>query len=155
MIRFESQIKPVDRPRQFYSGCRFFELGCDHTATTMSAKGSFSHFEDCFIGNIGIAGHRDGFFRGLKDVTVGDLLELETLSGTDTYQITEISIVKPEQVEVLEPTGPANPTGASVALQALQQRGVFVTMLTGDHQTHAAAAAASLGVAVETELLLS
>jgi sortase A len=23
-------------------------------------------------GNVGIAGHRDGFFRGLKDITPGD-----------------------------------------------------------------------------------
>src|SRR5262249_40980645 len=29
-------------------------------------------------GNIGIAGHRDGFFRGLKDVATGDKIELVT-----------------------------------------------------------------------------
>lgn len=28
-------------------------------------------------GNIGIAGHRDGFFRGLKDVRLGDAIELK------------------------------------------------------------------------------
>lgn len=27
------------------------------------------------IGNVGIAGHRDGFFRGLKDIKVGDRIE--------------------------------------------------------------------------------
>ncbi len=32
-------------------------------------------------GNIGIAGHRDGYFRGLKDVVEGDLIEMETLAG--------------------------------------------------------------------------
>src|SRR5580700_1130365 len=52
-------------------------------------------------GNIGIAGHRDGFFRGLKDVSVGDAIELKTLQGTDTYVVDEIQIVKPENVEVL------------------------------------------------------
>ena len=29
------------------------------------------------IGNVGIAGHRDGFFRGLKDIEVGDRIEVE------------------------------------------------------------------------------
>jgi len=55
-------------------------------------------------GNIGIAGHRDGFFRGLKDVRVGDAIELKTLKGTDTYVVDEIQIVSPRQVEVLRPT---------------------------------------------------
>jgi sortase A len=55
-------------------------------------------------GNIGIAGHRDGFFRGLKDVRVGDAIELKTLKGTDTYIVDQIQIVSPRQVEVLRPT---------------------------------------------------
>ena len=54
-------------------------------------------------GNIGIAGHRDGFFRGLKDVRVGDAIELKTLKGTDTYIVDQIQIVSPRQVEVLRP----------------------------------------------------
>lgn len=56
------------------------------------------------VGNIGIAGHRDGFFRGLKDIETGDTMELETLTGTHTYEIYEISIVQPEDVYVLAPT---------------------------------------------------
>lgn len=55
-------------------------------------------------GNLGLAGHRDGFFRGLKDVEIGDSLELETLTGTQTYVIDEISIVSPEDVYVLAPS---------------------------------------------------
>ena len=54
-------------------------------------------------GNIGIAGHRDGFFRGLKDIVVGDTMELETLGKLATYVVDEIQIVTPEQVEVLRP----------------------------------------------------
>jgi sortase A len=53
-------------------------------------------------GNIGIAGHRDGFFRGLKDVRIGDAIELRTLQGTDKYVVDEIQIVKPADVEVLQ-----------------------------------------------------
>ena len=55
-------------------------------------------------GNSGIAGHRDGFFRGLKDVAVGDAIELETLHETQRYTIERIWIVNPEDVSVLDPT---------------------------------------------------
>jgi sortase A len=55
-------------------------------------------------GNVGIAGHRDGFFRGLKDVAVGDTLEMDVRSGTERYRIERIWIVNPEDVSVLDPT---------------------------------------------------
>jgi sortase A len=55
-------------------------------------------------GNCGIAGHRDGFFRGLKDIAVGDVLELETLQGKETYRIERTWIVEPEDVSVLDRT---------------------------------------------------
>lgn len=55
-------------------------------------------------GNAGIAGHRDGFFRGLKDVAVGDVIELETLSSRLRYRIDKISIVGQTDVDVLDPT---------------------------------------------------
>jgi sortase A len=55
-------------------------------------------------GNIGIAGHRDGFFRGLKDISTGDVIELVTLHETARYTVKEIRIVSPETVEVLDPT---------------------------------------------------
>jgi sortase A len=54
-------------------------------------------------GNIGISGHRDGFFRGLKDIREGDGIELVTATGTDTYTIDHIVIVKPADVSVLAP----------------------------------------------------
>ena len=55
-------------------------------------------------GNAGIAGHRDGFFRGLKDVGPGDVIELETLTATQVYRIERTWIVDPEDVSVLDPT---------------------------------------------------
>jgi sortase A len=55
-------------------------------------------------GNVGIAGHRDGYFRGLKDIAVGDAIQIETLTGGSTYTITETWIVEPPDVWVLEPT---------------------------------------------------
>ena len=56
------------------------------------------------VGNLGIAGHRDGFFRGLKDVGPGDQIELVTLDGTRLYEISDIWIVDPDDVSVLAPT---------------------------------------------------
>lgn len=55
-------------------------------------------------GNIGLAAHRDGFFRKLKDVEIGMDIFLEHDGRTLRYRITEISIVKPEEVQVLAPT---------------------------------------------------
>jgi sortase A len=56
------------------------------------------------VGNIGIAGHRDGFFRGLKDVVRDDSVELVRLDHTDHYVVADIRIVNPEDVYVLDPT---------------------------------------------------
>jgi sortase A len=54
------------------------------------------------IGNIGIAGHRDGFFRGLKDVVVGDTMELQTAAARQIYVIDSIKTVTPDDVSVLK-----------------------------------------------------
>jgi sortase A len=54
-------------------------------------------------GNLGIAGHRDGFFRGLKDLGPGDTIDLTTRSGVDHYVVDQIEIVKPNDVHVLGP----------------------------------------------------
>jgi sortase A len=55
-------------------------------------------------GNLGIAGHRDGFFRGLERVSPEDLLELRRPGKKDRYAVTEIRIVTPEDVSDLKPT---------------------------------------------------
>lgn len=54
-------------------------------------------------GNIGIAGHRDGYFRALKDIETGDLLTLQTQAGERRFRVSDISIVDPLDVEVLAP----------------------------------------------------
>jgi sortase A len=56
-------------------------------------------------GNLGIAGHRDGFFRGLKDLNVGDTVQLETEKGAQIYAIDWVKIVTPDDVSVLKSTG--------------------------------------------------
>jgi sortase A len=55
-------------------------------------------------GNLGIAGHRDGFFRGLKDVAKGDVIEFARPGQTDFYVIDGIQIVDPGDVSVLGST---------------------------------------------------
>jgi sortase A len=55
-------------------------------------------------GNLGIAGHRDGFFRGLRHVEAGDEIILTTLDGVARYRIEKTRVVSPKQVEVLAKT---------------------------------------------------
>lgn len=52
-------------------------------------------------GNVGIAGHRDGFFRGLKDIKVGDRIEVEEPHGIETYVVEQLEVVDPADVSVL------------------------------------------------------
>jgi sortase A len=56
------------------------------------------------VGNLGLAGHRDGFFRGLQDIEMGDVIELVRAAHLDRYIVTEIRIVTPEDTSVLRPT---------------------------------------------------
>jgi sortase A len=59
-------------------------------------------------GNLGIAGHRDGFFRPLRNLKVGEKIRLETLDTLYTYKVKEIKIVEKTELSVLRPT--ARPT---------------------------------------------
>jgi sortase A len=59
-------------------------------------------------GNLAIAGHRDGYFRGLRHLGTGDAISLTTLDGVARYQVDKIEVVKPAHTEVLAPS--AEPT---------------------------------------------
>ena len=52
-------------------------------------------------GNIGIAAHRDTYFRPLRRIHVNDVLALQTPTGTSRYAVTETEIVRPADVGVL------------------------------------------------------
>ena len=52
-------------------------------------------------GNIGIAAHRDGFFRGLKNIRPGDRIELAQLRRKFVYTVDNIAVVDPADVTVL------------------------------------------------------
>ena len=55
-------------------------------------------------GNIGLAGHRDTFFRRLRNIRVGDEIRIVTPDETYTFTVEETSIVKPRDVWVLNAT---------------------------------------------------
>jgi sortase A len=53
-------------------------------------------------GNVGVAGHRDTLFRGLRKIRKDDLILFETLSGNYVYQVEATEIVRPQNVSVLK-----------------------------------------------------
>jgi sortase A len=56
-------------------------------------------------GNVALAGHRDTFFRGLRDIRVNDEITLTTLSGSYHYRVNSTKVVEPEETEVLKDGG--------------------------------------------------
>jgi hypothetical protein len=51
-----------------------------------------------------LAGHRDGYFRVLKDVVQGDVIELALPAEVRRFRVARLSIVSPEETSVLAPT---------------------------------------------------
>lgn len=56
-------------------------------------------------GNVGIAGHRDTFFRSLSSIHCNDTITLSTLQSAYRYRVVSMQVVRPEDVQVLDPTG--------------------------------------------------
>lgn len=52
-------------------------------------------------GNVGIAAHRDTFFRPLRRIRPQDVIELKTAAGILHYTVTDVSIVTPKDIQVL------------------------------------------------------
>src|SRR5258708_8403025 len=71
---------------------RILSLGAGHIPKTALPPGS---------GNIGIAAHRDTYFRPLRLIRVNDLIELKTPAGESRYAVTETQIVRPSDTWVL------------------------------------------------------
>jgi sortase A len=55
-------------------------------------------------GNVGLAGHRDTFFRRLRDIRNDDEINVTTPEGTFLYRVERTSVVQPKDVWVLKPT---------------------------------------------------
>ncbi len=54
-------------------------------------------------GNAAVAAHRDTFFRGLRNITRGDAIDVTTDRGVFRYVVESTEIVKPNDVSVLKP----------------------------------------------------
>jgi sortase A len=84
------------------------EVAVLHGTDDVTLNRAVGHIDDTALpgtdGNSGIAGHRDGFFRGLKDIGPEDAIELETLRGKEVYRVERTWVVDPEDVSVLDPT---------------------------------------------------
>ena len=61
-------------------------------------------------GNVGIAGHRDTFFRKLSGIRKEDLITLTTPVGSYRYSVEWTRVVAPEDVAVLNPSRAATLT---------------------------------------------
>lgn len=55
-------------------------------------------------GNVGVAGHRDTFFRGLKDVRTRDQIRFSTANGDFKYEVESLLVVGPDELAVLAPS---------------------------------------------------
>ena len=73
---------------------RILKLGGGHIPGTALPPGN---------GNIGIAAHRDTFFRPLRGIHQNDEITLRTPAGTFQYRVTQTEIVPPSNMHVLAP----------------------------------------------------
>ena len=72
-------------------------------------KRAVGHIADTALpgntGNVVLAGHRDTFFRPLRDLRVGDAITLKTRRGDFDYVVESTFVVAPTDVWVLEARG--------------------------------------------------
>jgi sortase A len=90
-------IEKLDLKVPVYNGTD--EINLNRGAGRIKGTGRFS-----LPGNLGIAGHRDGFFRVLKDIELGDRVDLLTFKGKTEFVVSSITIVDPTDISVLAPT---------------------------------------------------
>ena len=56
-------------------------------------------------GNVTLAGHRDSFFRSLRNIRAGDAIAIRTPRGEYEYQVESTEVVLPSDVGVLQASG--------------------------------------------------
>jgi sortase A len=75
---------------------------------TSTLRRGVGHVEDTPLpgqgGNVVIAGHRDTFFRPLRNVRVGDDIFLNTLGEHLHYRVASFAVVESTEISVLAPT---------------------------------------------------
>jgi sortase A len=77
-------------------------------ATSRTLRSGVGHIEGTALpgepGNSGIAGHRDTYFRGLKEIRTGDQILIQSARGLSHYEVDRLQIVTPENIGVLAPS---------------------------------------------------
>jgi sortase A len=58
-------------------------------------------------GNMALAGHRDSFFRALRQIQLHDTIRIRTAGRRYEYLVDSTEVVAPEETRVLDPTGDA------------------------------------------------
>lgn len=71
---------------------RALRLGSCHVPGTAVAGG---------LGNMGLAGHRDGSFRPLRDIQIGDEINVFAAEGNYHYLVRSMGVVAADDVSVL------------------------------------------------------
>jgi sortase A len=61
-------------------------------------------------GNVAIAGHRDTFFRALRNIHQGNEITLTTLKGSYRYRVDSTEVVDPQDTEALDESDDATLT---------------------------------------------
>jgi len=56
------------------------------------------------LGNVVLTGHRDTFFRSLRNIRQGDTITLKTFDGDFQYEVEFTAVVPPSDIHVLEPS---------------------------------------------------
>jgi sortase A len=75
--------------------------------STTTLRRAVGHIEGTALpgqpGNVGLSGHRDTFFRPLRNIRENDIITLTTLVGAHRYRVVSTQIVLPDNVAVLAP----------------------------------------------------
>jgi sortase A len=83
--------------------------------TSQTLQHGVGHIEGTALlgksGNVGIAGHRDTYFRGLKDIRANDEIQIQTAAGITRYEVDWIQITVPSDVAIVSPA-----TGSALTL---------------------------------------
>lgn len=102
IIQEEGILGRIDIPRLGVSiavlqgtGSRVLRLGAGHIEGTPLPGDA---------GNSGIAGHRDTFFRELRDIRRNDEIQLQTPTALLHYVVDWVKVVDPNDTTVLEPS---------------------------------------------------
>jgi sortase A len=111
-VSHEIRTKPAIKPGDVLGRLDIPRLGLSvavlqGTGSRMLRRGT-GHIEGTPLpgdaGNSGIAGHRDTFFRGLKDIRKNDEIQFQTPTGLFRYEVEWAKVVAPDDLSVLAPS---------------------------------------------------